>query len=170
MAPDVVDEGERLEKFADESVDFLIASHMLEHVEDPIAALHHFLRVLRPNGVLFLTLPDARYSFDQRRARTTVEHLLRDHREGPEASRREHYEEWARIIDCVPEPQVAERVEQFAADGARHHFHVWDLNAFLAFLVAIEPPADIEAAQATDEEFVVILRKNPDRRWGALAA
>src|SRR5829696_632327 len=35
QAPDVVDEGERLAKFADESLDFVIANHMLEHVEDP---------------------------------------------------------------------------------------------------------------------------------------
>src|SRR6266566_4993136 len=33
QAPDVIDEGERLEKFAHESVDFVIANHMLEHVE-----------------------------------------------------------------------------------------------------------------------------------------
>src|SRR5919204_5642917 len=106
QAPDVVDEGERLEKFADESLDFVIANHMLEHVEDPIGAVETFLRVLRPGGILFLTLPDARYTFDGRRTRTTIEHLLRDHHEGPEVSRREHYEEIARIIDCVPEEQV----------------------------------------------------------------
>jgi SAM-dependent methyltransferase len=55
---------------------------MLEHVEDPIAALEHQLRVLKPGGTLYLTLPDARSSFDSPRQRTTVEHLLRDHRDG----------------------------------------------------------------------------------------
>jgi SAM-dependent methyltransferase len=165
MAPDVIDEGERLGKFEDGSLDFVIANHMLEHAEDPIEALHHFLRVLRPGGILFLTLPDARHSFDGRRERTTVEHLLRDHREGPEVSRRQHYEEWARIIECVPEDQVARRADEFAAQGARNHFHVWELDTFLAFLVALRPPADIEAAQVTGYEFAVILRKNPGRRW-----
>jgi len=146
QAPDVVDEGERLSKFADESLDFVIANHMLEHVEDPVEALNHFLRVLRPGGIVFITLPDARQTFDARRERTTVEHILRDHREGPETSRRAHYEEWARIIDCVPEDRVAERADQLAAEGARHHFHVWELGTFLELLLALGLPADIEAA------------------------
>jgi len=165
VPPDVVDDGERLRKFEDESLDFVIANHMLEHVEDPIGALHHFLRVLRPGGILFLTLPDARRTFDGRRPRTTVEHLMGDHREGPEVSRREHYEEWARIIESLPEEQVPARVEAFATERPRHHFHVWELDTFLEFLIALQPPADLEAAQATEKEFAVILRKNPGKRW-----
>ncbi|MEA2351146.1 MAG: hypothetical protein QOG86_2087 [Thermoleophilaceae bacterium] len=165
VPPDVIDEGERLGKFDDASLDFVIANHMLEHVEDPIEALHNFLRVLRPGGILFLTLPDPRFNFDDPRARTSVQHLLRDHREGVESSRREHYEEWARFIEGATGERLAERVDEYAREGARHHFHVWELDTFLEFLFAIEPPVDLEAAQATDKEFAVILRKNPDKRW-----
>jgi SAM-dependent methyltransferase len=57
VVPDVVDDGARLASFADASLDFVVANHMLEHVEDPIAALEHQLRVLRPGGILYLTLP-----------------------------------------------------------------------------------------------------------------
>jgi len=168
VEPDVVDDGERLTKFADDSVDFVIANHMLEHAEDPIETLNHFLRVLRPSGILFLTLPDARETFDGRRARTTVEHLLRDHREGPEVSRREHYEQWARIIECVPEEQLPERLARFQAEGTRNHFHVWELETFLAFLFALRLPADLVTAHQVDHEFAVILRKNPGKRtWRA---
>ena len=164
QAPDVVDEGETLGKFDDESLDFVMANHMLEHVEDPVSALHTFLRVLRPGGILFLTLPDARDSFDGRRARTTVDHVLRDHREGPEASRREHYREWAHIIEgYLDEADIERRVEEYAAEGTRNHFHVWELDSFLELLIALKLPVDIEAAQATDPEFAVILRKNPDK-------
>ncbi len=170
MAPDVIDEGERLGKFADESLDFVIANHMLEHVEDPIEALHNFLRVLRPGGILFLTLPDARHTFDGRRTRTTIEHLLRDHDEGPQVSRREHYEDIARIIDCVPEEQVAERADEIAADPARHHFHVWELETFLDLIFVLRLPVDVEAAQVTELEFAVILRKNPDKPSDTITA
>jgi ubiquinone/menaquinone biosynthesis C-methylase UbiE len=44
----VVDDGARLASFADGSLDFVVANHMLEHAEDPIAALKHQLRVLKP--------------------------------------------------------------------------------------------------------------------------
>ena len=56
---DVIDDGAGLGGFGDESLDFVIANHVLEHIEDPIAALSNWARVLRPDGVLFLTLPDA---------------------------------------------------------------------------------------------------------------
>jgi SAM-dependent methyltransferase len=158
--PDVVDEAERLAKFGDESVDFVVANHVLEHVEDPVAALKTFLRVLRPGGIVYITLPDAQHNFDQRRERTTVEHVLRDHREGPEVSRRHHYEEWAAIVDGLDDDRlIAERADQFAAEGTRHHFHVWELDTFLELLLALKLPVAIEAAQATEFEFAVILRK-----------
>jgi hypothetical protein len=116
------------------------------------------VRVLRPGGVLFLTLPDARHTFDSSRGRTTVEHLVRDHREGPEVSRQEHYREWAEV-ECLPEDRVAQRVAEFAAETTRHHFHVWELEGFLAFLRSIPLDIDLELAQAHLDEFAVILRR-----------
>jgi SAM-dependent methyltransferase len=158
--PDVVDEAERLDKFADESLDFVIANHVLEHVEDPVAALTAFIRVLRPGGVVFLTLPDPRYSFDGRRERTTVAHVLRDHRHGPETSRQEHYEEWAHVIEgLVDREDIERRTAEFAGAGTRNHFHVWELGTFLELLFALELPVAIEAAQATEPEFALVLRK-----------
>ena len=155
---DVIDDAATLATFADASVDFVVANHVLEHIEDPIAALENLARVLRPGGVLFITLPDARHSFDARRERTTVEHLLRDHDEGPAVSRQGHYEEWAHVIEGATGARVAERAAEFAAEDARHHFHVWELDDFLALLRAIDLPCDLEAAIASDAEFAVVLR------------
>lgn len=157
---DVIDDGERLGTFADESVDFVVANHMLEHTEDPIATLEHLVRVLRPGGTIFLTLPDARHTFDVSRSRTSVEHLLRDHREGPATSRDEHYREWA-LVECLPEERIAERIAEFARDGTRHHFHVWELETFLELLSALDLPARLELAEIHLDEFAVILRRQP---------
>jgi len=167
VEPDVVDDAARLAAFPDGSVDFVVANHVLEHMEDPLLALESFLRVLRPGGILFLTLPDARFTFDARRPRTTVEHLLRDHREGPEVSRIAHFEECARIVECVPEEKVPERLREFAAQPERIHFHVWELETFMELLAAVDLPADVECIQAAEGEFTTILRKNPDRAQGA---
>jgi hypothetical protein len=59
---------------------------------------------------------------------------------------------------------VAQRVDQFAAEGTRNHFHVWELDTFLELLLALDLPADLESASATEFELAVILRKNPDKR------
>jgi predicted SAM-dependent methyltransferase len=156
---DVIDDAATLATFADVSVDFVVANHVLEHIEDPVAALGNLLRVLRPGGVLFLALPDARHTFDARRDRTTVEHVLRDHREGPEVSRHDHYEEWARIIEGRADEQVAGRVAEYAAEGARNHFHVWELDTFLELVRALDLPCSLELGQTNHHEFIVVLRR-----------
>jgi predicted SAM-dependent methyltransferase len=156
---DVVDDAGRLAKFPDESVDFVVANHVLEHTEDPIDALAHMLRVIRVGGILFVAVPDARHTYDAPRSRTTIEHVLRDHRDGPHTSRQGHYEEWARILEGKPEGLVAERTAEFAREDARLHFHVWELEGFLTLLAAIELPCELELAQVNGFEFEVILRK-----------
>src|SRR5688572_15669999 len=70
----------------DGTLDYLCSSHVLEHLPDPIAALHEWHRVLRPGGLLYLVVPDKRFTFDEPRAVTPVEHLLRDFQEGTTAS------------------------------------------------------------------------------------
>jgi predicted SAM-dependent methyltransferase len=157
---DVIDDGARLDAFTDGCLDFVVANHMLEHTEDPIAALGNLVRVLRPGGILFLTLPDARHSFDALRARTTVDHLLRDHREGSQVSRRAHYREWA-VVECLSEDEIPDRVEQFERERTRHHFHVWELEGFLELLTALSLPARLVHAEAHLDEFAVILRRDP---------
>lgn len=157
-----IDDAAHLSSFADQTLDFVIANHVLEHLEDPIGALINMLRVIRPGGVLLLTLPDPRYTFDARRPITTVEHALDDHANGPQISRQTHYEEWARLIEGLPDAAIEERVADFARTDARHHFHVWRLRNFLALLLATPLPAELIHAQAYLGEFAVVLRRTED--------
>ena len=156
---DIVDDAATLARVETASLDFVIANHVIEHLEDPIAGIETLLRVVRPGGIVFLTLPDARRTFDARRERTSVEHLLRDHREGPEWSRRAHYEEWAKIIEAVPESGIESRIEQFVREDARHHFHVWELEDFLNLLRALDLSYELLHTQVYEIEFAVVLRK-----------
>ena len=83
LAPvDVVDDGETLSMIEPESVDFIVANHFLEHCEDPIRTITTHLGKLRPGGVLFYAVPDKRYTFDFRRPRTPLSHLIADHEDG----------------------------------------------------------------------------------------
>jgi SAM-dependent methyltransferase len=159
VVPDIVDDGARLASFADGSLDFVVANHVLEHVEDPIAALEHHLRVLRPGGVLYFTLPDARATFDARRKRTTTEHLLNDHLVGAHVSRWEHYEECAHFIEGRQGDDIAARVQEMEREALHPHFHVWEPKTFAGFLAAVDLPFSLELIQASVGEFIVILRK-----------
>jgi len=164
---DVVDDGERLTTVPDASVDFVVANHFLEHTEDPIGTLEQHTRVLRPGGVLFLANPDPRVTFDELRPLTTIEHLARDHSEGPEVSRDEHYEEWARLVERAPQPEVAGRAAELRASGYSIHFHVWTPAVFAELVrhCAHEEgiPLELEALVPVRHEFITVLRRTPAR-------
>lgn len=52
------DDAGTLRAVSSQSVDFVIANHVLEHVEDFLGALQTWLRVVRPGGFVFTSLPD----------------------------------------------------------------------------------------------------------------
>jgi len=60
------------------SFDFVLASHVLEHLRNPLKALFEMRRVLRDNGYVILVLPKKELTFDQHRPTTVLEELV-DH-------------------------------------------------------------------------------------------
>jgi hypothetical protein len=49
--------------YADDTFDAVILSEILEHVDDDVAALKEIFRVLKPGGVVAITVPNADYPF-----------------------------------------------------------------------------------------------------------
>ena len=161
---DVVDDGATLATVADASLDFVVANHVIEHTEDPLAALAAWLRVLRPGGVAFLAVPDMRHTFDRGREETPTEHVLRDHRDGPSGSRAGHYEEWAGRVMGATDP--AGEGARLDAAGEEIHFHAWTREGFAELLEAargVLPVAfEVEALEPNRHEFVAVLRRVDD--------
>jgi SAM-dependent methyltransferase len=168
LAPvDVIGSAEDLSAFDDSSLDFVIANHLLEHLEDPIAGLLEFERVLRPGGVVYLGLPDQRRTFDSDRELTSVDHLLRDHEEGADTSRRDHYVDWARHVAHVQPGELDGYVESYMSDAYSIHFHCWQPDTFLDFFVAVREKFGLDfellafapPEKEDDVEFIVVLAK-----------
>lgn len=66
----------------DSAYDWIVASHVVEHVPDFIGFLKSCQEVLKPGGVISLALPDHRYCFDAMREATSVAQLLDAHLDG----------------------------------------------------------------------------------------
>lgn len=161
---DIVDDGETLSSIDSSSLDFVIANHVIEHCHNPIGTIENWLRVLKPDGILFMAVPDKRYTFDRQRPLTDLEHLINDYNEGPEWSKYSHYEDWLRRKNKqLSEEELQVEVQRLIKSDRRIHFHVWTLVEFSEMLFYclkhLSFPFDIELLQKNPDEFIVVLRK-----------
>lgn len=67
-----------------EPVDLAIANHVIEHVPDPIHWLDQLRQCVKPGGLLFLSIPDRRYTFDYFRRESDAVEVVRANVEGHE--------------------------------------------------------------------------------------
>jgi len=160
---DVVDDAEILSAIADGSQDFVIASHVIEHMESPLQALTNWLRVLRAGGILYLAVPNRMHTFDRNRPVTGFAHVLDDLRNGPQVSRAEHYREWLQFVGGLGEEQIRERLPHVLRQGRSIHFHVWDPAAFLELLQRcrqeLDLPLEVLVFEAIGNELLVMCSK-----------
>lgn len=56
--------------------DFIVASHVIEHTPNPLGFLKECEQLLRPDGVIFLAVPDKRFCFDHFRPVSTTGMVL----------------------------------------------------------------------------------------------
>jgi SAM-dependent methyltransferase len=135
----------------DGALDYLCSSHVLEHLPDTIASLHEWHRVLRPGGLLYLVVPDKRYTFDQPRATTPVDHFLHEFHEGTtEADTAAHIDEfvfqtkWSILSPnpaADPAPQQAAARESYLRELSHGrpidiHYHTFTPDSLQALLRA----------------------------------
>jgi len=160
----IVDDGEKLKKVKNNSQDFVIANHFIEHCEDPITTLINHLRVLKNRGVVFWAVPNKNRTFDRKRPKTTLSHLWRDYKVGPKISRKRHYEEWVEYVLGTPDQKIQKEALKLMKEKYSIHFHVWTPDSFRLFLnfarKKLKLRFKIEEFVVNLNEFIVIIRKN----------
>jgi SAM-dependent methyltransferase len=110
--------------------DFILSSHALEHISNPVKALLNWQDLLKEEGVLLLILPDSRHTFDRRRAVTPFEHFIEDYAKGTDESDLSHVDEVIEHHDYSLDPQAdsgsfQRRCLQNYQNRCMHH-HVFD--------------------------------------------
>jgi hypothetical protein len=135
---DVIANGFNLACFGPETLDFIIANHVLEHTDDALGALSAWAYRIRAGGHLFITLPIANKCFDRGRSPTTLQHLIDDRRlKQDEKSQAmadrnlEHYQDWVCISEAninestLSESETERRWRSLAEQEAEIHFHAF---------------------------------------------
>jgi len=116
---------------ADDSYDFVLSSHNLEHFANPVKALYEWKRVIRPGGGLVVLLPYYRGTFDHHRSPTPVDHMFDDWRNQTTEDDLFHLPEILEKHDLSLDP-LARSFDQFRArslDNVNNrclHHHVFD--------------------------------------------
>jgi hypothetical protein len=163
LAPvSLVDNAEELKRVPQESQDFLIANNVLGYCEDVIGTLFNWFRVLQTNGVLFLTVPEKSQTADRHRPPLAVEHLIRDHQQGGEQFRTQHYQEYVRYVQGIDNTsEVTEQIRHLGNIGYSIPYHVWTRQEFLDLIVYLRTKLgfDIELVVSGEFENIAVLRK-----------
>jgi len=142
VSPDIIDRAETLGTIADASQDFVLASHVLEHMDETILAVRNMLRVLRVGGVLVLVCPMKCETFDRHRVVTSWAHLLAEYLEPSLVAthRLEHFREaaWGSMavsdVTAVDMAQVNTTADVLNNASYSIHFHTWTQSSFADFL------------------------------------
>lgn len=161
---DIIDDGEKLSKFKDSSLDFIIANHFLEHCKNPIGTIQNFLRVLKQGGILYMAIPDKRYTFDKNRQVTTIDHLIEVYNDGEDKLKRQHFEEWVRVVEGITDEQkFIDRLNDLINNDYSIHYHVWTLKEILELLTVLTKELqfkfDIELFMRNRIEIISVLKK-----------
>jgi SAM-dependent methyltransferase len=112
--------------------DFLISSHCLEHVANPLKAVSEWLRVLKKDGIMLIVLPNRKYTFDHNRPVTKFSHLLDDYKANTAEDDLTHLEEILKLHD-LNKDKLAGSFENFRKRGLQNfekrslHHHVYDI-------------------------------------------
>ncbi len=132
-----LDKGE-LQQFANEQFDFVILSHVIEHVANPVSTVGDLFRIVKPGGHVVLACPDKRYTFDKNRELTPLLHLVREFQDEVDHVTDDHYLDFLAGVhpDLLKLPDDELAVHLANVRSRREHAHVWDSNSFRAFIVA----------------------------------
>ena len=121
------------------SYDFVLASHVLEHVANPMRALLEWRRILAPGGGLLIIVPDKRATFDHLRPYTTLDHIEADYERGVAESDLTHLGEVLALHDLSLDPPAG-TWEEFRVRCLRNpslramHHHVFSPEVLVRML------------------------------------
>jgi SAM-dependent methyltransferase len=117
-----------LSTIPDGAYDFVAASHVLEHIANPLRALQQWQRVLKREGILLVIVPHKCGTFDRRRAFTSFEHIEADLRANTPEDDLTHLDEILELHDLDLDPPAGSPLQfrdrclrNSSVRGMHHH-------------------------------------------------
>ena len=127
------------------SLDFVIANHVIEHVASPIAMIEDVTAILKEGGHFVISAPDKRFTFDRKRPLTTFSHLESEYLQGIDHVDDKHYLDFLKYVakHVFEEPDRDIKGDIAFARSRREHAHVWDSDTFRDFLSCCQSTIEV---------------------------
>jgi SAM-dependent methyltransferase len=139
----LIAEAGSLDEVADDAYDAVLASHVLEHLANPLGALAEWCRVVRPGGYLMLVVPHRDGTFDHLRPVTSLTHMRDDAKHQTGEDDLTHLQEIIELHDLARDPGAPDRqaFEQRCRENptlrAMHH-HIFTSRTVVEVCRAVE--------------------------------
>ena len=132
-----------LNQIESNSYDFVLSSHNIEHMANPLKALDEWTRVLKDGGLLLLVVPDKNGTFDHNRPLTSLKHLIDDFEKNVCEDDLTHLNEILDLHDFRMTPEISDKnaFRRRSLDNYSNrclHHHVFDTELVLAVLAYFE--------------------------------
>ncbi|MFC1559499.1 methyltransferase domain-containing protein [Candidatus Margulisiibacteriota bacterium] len=88
-----------LKMISSEAYDFVLSSHTIEHIANPLKALTEWLRILKGKGIILLVVPNKERTIDHKRPVTALAHLIEDFKGNVGADDDTHSQEILELVD-----------------------------------------------------------------------
>ncbi|HEX8827293.1 MAG TPA: methyltransferase domain-containing protein [Xanthobacteraceae bacterium] len=177
---DYVVRSNRYGDYISDTFDYVIANHVMEHAPNMIQWLADLCAMMNQGGILFLALPDKKFSFDKYRQDTALSHFVAEYLAGVEEIPREHQLECEIYYDEAFVGRPMDVADKLNLDRIRNklmapphvgiHSHVFDSDTIVSKV--LKPMlmmgfvefnlVDFVAARGeTGGEMIIVLRKEP---------
>jgi ubiquinone/menaquinone biosynthesis C-methylase UbiE len=163
---DIVSQAWIIPKVKDNSLDFVMSSHVLEHLPNPSVAIEEWIRVVKPGGTVFFIVPDMRFTFDKNRSLTNVQTLMEKHNTRTEKVDYDTYKEFATCTNGLlgsPAIEITEEYLQLLYKQQENiHVHTFTENSVNEFVNALSHKLGFEVrfVQGFGMHINVVLIKN----------
>jgi predicted SAM-dependent methyltransferase len=131
-----ISEASDLSSIKDNSYDFLLSSHVIEHLANPVRAVIEWKRIIKPGGFMVIVAPDRQRTYDHNRPLTSFEHIIEDHLNKTDEGDMTHLGEIIELHDLSMDPTVAsfEDHEKRTLDNLNTriaHHHTFDTSLLI---------------------------------------
>jgi SAM-dependent methyltransferase len=128
-----------LSMIGDNTYDFLLTSHVLEHIANPIKALYEWKRVIKKEGHLLIILPSMNHTFDWKRKLTELSHIIDDYKNNMQENDETHFEEIIKMHDVEKDTTVSSYEEHVRRTKNNYssrivHHHTFNMNLLKSLL------------------------------------